>query len=78
MSEAHWPIISNRSEVKRFINNDKSIEGFFKNMFIEANNSSIIRKRSSINDKKILLEIDMARKINKGLLSKGWRKTKVV
>lgn len=71
MSEAHWPIISNRLEVKRFINNDKSIEGFFKNMFIEPNNSSIIRKRSSINDKKILLEIDMARKINKGLLSKG-------
>lgn len=35
MSEAHWPIISNGSEVKRFINNDKSIEGFFENMFIE-------------------------------------------
>lgn len=28
--------------------------------------------------KKILLEIDMAWKINDGLLSKGWRKTKVV
>ena len=36
MSEANWLINSNGSEIKRFINYDKSIEGFFENMFIES------------------------------------------
>ncbi len=35
MSEEHWLINSNRSEVKRFIKNDKSIVRLFEFIFIE-------------------------------------------
>ena len=32
----YWLINSNRSEVKRFIKNEKSIEGVFEYMFIDS------------------------------------------
>ena len=32
----HWLINSNRSEVKRFIKNDKSIDEVFEYMFIDS------------------------------------------
>ena len=34
----HWLINSNRSEVKRFIKNDKSIDEVFEYMFIDSGN----------------------------------------
>ena len=35
MAKSYWLIDSNRSEVKRFIKNDKSIDGVFEYMFID-------------------------------------------
>ena len=34
MAKSHWLINSNRTEVKRFIKNDKTIDGVFEYMFI--------------------------------------------
>ena len=36
MAKSYWLINSNRSEVKRFKKNDKSIDGVFEYMFIDT------------------------------------------
>ena len=36
MAKSHWLINSNRTEVKRFIKNDKSIDGVFEYMFVDT------------------------------------------
>ena len=36
MAKSYWLINTNRSEVKRFTKNDKSIEGVFEYMFIDS------------------------------------------
>ena len=36
MVKSYWLINSNRSEVKRFTKNDKSIDGVFEYMFIDT------------------------------------------
>ena len=36
MAKSYWLINSNRSEVKRFTKNDKSIDGIFEYMFIDT------------------------------------------
>ena len=36
MVKSYWLINSNRSEVKRFMKNDKSIDGVFEYMFIDT------------------------------------------
>ena len=36
MTKSYWLINSNGSEVKRFMKNDKSIDGVFEYMFIDT------------------------------------------
>ena len=36
MAKSYWLIISNRSEVKRFMKNEKIIDGVFENMLIDT------------------------------------------
>ena len=36
MTKSHWLINSTRTEVKRFIKNDKSIDGVFEYMFVDT------------------------------------------
>ena len=36
MSKSYWLINSNKSEVKRFMKNDKSIDGVFEYIFIDT------------------------------------------
>ena len=75
----HWLINSNRSEVKRFIKNDKSIDGFFEYMFIDSGKIvGVLGKEPPVITKTVSVDIDLARDIYERLLSKGWRKTKVV
>ena len=75
----YWLINSNRSEVKRFIKNDKSIEGVFEYMFIDSGKIvGVLGKEPPVMITTISLEIDLAREIYERLLSQGWRKTKVV
>ena len=75
MSEEFCLINSNRTEVKRFIKNEKSIEGVFEYMFIESwEIVGVLGKEPPLITTTISLEIDLAREIYKRLLSQGWRK----
>ena len=79
MSEEHWLINSNRSEVKRFIKNDKSFEGVFEYMFIDPGKIvGVLGKEPPVMKTTVSVEIDLAREIYERLISQGWRKTKVV
>ena len=79
MSKSYWLINSNRSEVKRFMKNDKSVDGVFEYMFIDTgkilgelgNNQLVMTNTVSV-------EIDLAREIYERLLSQGWEKTEEV
>ena len=75
----HWLINSNRSEVKRFIKNDKSIEKVFEYMFIDSGKIvGVLGKEPPVITTTVSVDIDLAREIYERLLSQGWRKTKVV
>ena len=79
MSKSHWLINSNRSEVKRFIKNDRSIEGVFEYMFIDSGKIiGVFGKNPPIMITTVSVEIDLAREIYERLLSQGWRKIKQV
>ena len=73
----YWLINSNRSEVKRFIKNEKSIEGVFEYMFIDSGKIvGVLGQKPPIMTTTVSVEIDLAREIYERLLSQGWRKTK--
>ena len=75
----HWLINSNRSEVKRFIKNDKSIDEVFEYMFIDSGKIvGILGNEPPVITTTVSVDIDLAREIYERLLSQGWRKTKVV
>ena len=75
----HWLINSNRSEVKRFIRNDKSIDEVFEYMFIDSGKIvGVLGKEPPVITTTVSVDIDLAREIYERLLSQGWRKTKVV
>ena len=72
----HWLINPNRSEVKRFIKNGKSIDGVFEYMFIDTGEIvGIFGKEPPVMTTSVSVEIDLAREIYERLLSKGWRRT---
>ena len=75
----YWLINSNRSEVKRFTKNDKSIDGVFEYMFIDSGKIvGVLGKEPPVMTTIVSVEIDLAREIYVRLLSQGWRKTNVV
>ena len=79
MAKSHWLINSSRTEVKRFIKNDKSIEGVFEYMFIDT--GKIIDssgKEPPLMISTVSVDIDFAREIYERLLSQGWIKTERV
>ena len=76
MAKSYWLINSNKSEVKRFIKNDKNIEGVCEYIFIDT--GKIIRhlgKESPLMTTTVCVDIDLAREIYERLLAQGWRKT---
>ena len=79
MAKSHWLINSKRTEVKRFIKNDKSIDGVFEYMFIDTGKivGGLGNKPPEMTNT-VSVEIDLAREIYVRLLSKGWRKIKEV
>ena len=79
MAKSYWLIDSNRSEVKRFMKNDKSIDGVFEYMFIDTGKivGELGNKPPEITNT-VSVEIDLAREIYERLLFQGWRKTKEV
>ncbi len=79
MAQSYWLINSNRTEVKRFIKNEKSIDGVFEYMFIEtAKIVGEVENEEPIITTTVSVEIDFAREIYERLISQGWRKTKPV
>ncbi len=79
MAKSYWLINSNRSEVKRFTKNDKSIEGVFEYMFIDSGNiDGVLGKEPPVMTTTVSVEIELAREIYERLLSQGWRKTEEV
>ena len=79
MAKSYWLINSNRSEVRRFIKNDKSIDGIFEYMFIDSGKIiGVLGKKPPVITATICVDIELAREIYERLLSQGWRKTKVL
>ena len=79
MAKSYWLINTNRSEVKRFTKNDKSIEGVFEYMFIDSGNIvGVLGKEPPVMTTTVSVEIELAREIYERLLSHGWRKTEEV
>ena len=79
MAKSYWFINLNRSEVKRFMKNDKSIDGVFEYMFIDT--GKIVEglgKKPPVMINTVSVEIDLAREIYERLLSQGWRKTEEI
>ena len=76
MTQSFWLINSNQSEVKRFIKNDKSIEGVFEYIFIDSGKIvGILGKTPPVLTITVSVEIELAREIYERLLSRGWRRT---
>ena len=76
MAKSYWLINSNRSKVKRFIKNDKSIEGVFEYIFIDSGKIvGILGKTPPVLTITVSVEIELAREIYERLLSRGWRRT---
>ena len=75
----HWLINSNRSEVKRFIKNDKSVDDVIEYMFIDSGKIvGVLGKEPPVITTTVSVDIDLAREIYERLLSQGWRKTEEV
>ena len=77
MAKSHWLINSKRTEVKRFIKNDKSVDGVFEYMFVDTGKIvGVFGKEPPVMTTTISVDIDLAREIYERLLSQGWCKTK--
>ncbi len=76
MAKSYWLINSNKTEVKRFIKNDKSIDGVFEYMFVDTGNLvGLLGKEPPIMTTTVSVDIELAREIYERLLSQGWTKT---
>ena len=78
MTKSYWLINSNKKEVKRFVKNEKSIDGVFEYMFVDTGKIvGILGKEPPIITTTVSVDIDLAREIYERLLSQGWRKIEV-
>ena len=76
MTKSYWLINSKKTEVKRFIKNDKSVDGVFEYMFVDTGKIvGIFGKEPPVMTTTISVDIDLAREIYERLISHGWRKT---
>ena len=79
MAKSHWLINPKRTEVKRFIKNDKSIDGVFDYMFVDTGKIvGVLGKKPPVMTTTVSVDIDLAREIYGRLISQGWRKTEEV
>ena len=79
MAKSHWLVNSNRTEVKRFIKNDKSIDGVFEYMFVDTGKIvGVFGEEPPAMITTVSVDIDLAREIYQRLISQGWRKTEAV
>ena len=79
MAKSHWLINSKRTEVKRFIKNDKSVDGVFEYMFVDTGKIvGLFGEEPPVMTTTISVDIDLAREIYGRLISQGWKQTKEV
>ena len=79
MAKSHWLINPNRTEVKRFIKNDKSIDGVFEYMFVDTGKIvGMFGEEPPIMITTVCVDIELAREIYERLISQGWFKTEEV
>ena len=79
MAKSHWLINPNRTEVKRFIKNNKSIDGVFEYMFVDTGKIvGMFGEEPPIMTTTVSVEIELAREIYERLISQGWFKTEEV
>ncbi len=76
MAKSYWLINPSRTEVKRFIKNDNSIEGVFEYIFIDTGEIvGVLEKEPPVITTTISVDIELAREIYERLLSQGWERT---
>ena len=79
MARSYWLINPNRSEVRRFIKNEKSIDLPVEYMFIDSGKIvGVLGKNLPVITTTVSVDIDLAREIYERLLFQGWRKTEEV
>ena len=79
MAKSYWLINSKRTEVKRFVKNDKSIDGFFEYMFVDTGKLvGVLGKEPPVMTTTVSVDIDLAREIYERLISQGWTKIEKV
>ena len=79
MAKSHWLINRNRTEVKRFIKNVKSIDGVFEYMFVDTGKIvGMFGEEPPIMTTTVSVDIELAREIYERLISQGWFKTEEV
>ena len=79
MTKSYWLINPKRTEVKRFIKNDKSIDGVFEYMFVDTGEIvGLFGEEPPLMKTTVSVDIELAREIYERLISQGWRKTEEV
>ena len=79
MPKSHWLINPKKKEVKRFIKNDKSIDGVFEYMFVDTGEIvGVLVKEPPLMTTTVSVDVELDREIYKRLISQGWRKTEEV
>jgi len=79
MIKSHWLINPNRTEVKRFIKNEKSIDGVFEYVFVDTGKIvGMFGKEPPIMTTTVSVDIELAREIYERLISQGWSRTEEV
>ena len=79
MAKSYWLVNSNRSRVKRFIENTNSKDQFFKYMFIDSGKvTSTWNKDPPVMTFREELKKDAAREESKKLIAQGCRRTEEV
>ena len=79
MAKSHWLVNPNRTEVKRFMKNEKSVDGVFEYMFVDTGKIvGVFGEEPPAMITTVSVDIDLAREIYQRLISQGWRKTEAV
>ena len=79
MAKSHWLINPKKTEVKRFIKNDKSIDGVFEYMFVDTGEIvGLLGKEPPLITTTVSVDMELAREIYERLISQGWSKTEEV
>ena len=79
MAKDYWLVNSNRSRVKRFIENTNNKDQFFKYIFIDSGNvTSTWGEEPPVMTSRKELKIELARDEWKKLIAQGWRRTEKV